>query len=143
MRRIGPAHLALLVGMAAAEPILPKSANRLQAFPGSVPANNWRVIIVDTSGIVRLVRKVELIDSVQRVALAWEGGRLAFATHCGHCHGDDGTDTSYPNTKSLGGIVTRMTHEKILEGGQMFGSVDTAIWPPSLKEAVRLYIEGL
>ena len=55
----------------------------------------------------------------------------------------NGSDTSYPNVKTMAGISTRMKPDRILEGGQMFGAVDIANWSASLKEAVLLYIEGL
>jgi hypothetical protein len=107
----------------------------------------WRAVIVDTSGIVRVVRDIRAggtsLKEAHELASTWEAGRLSFITNCGHCHGDDGSDTSYPNVKTMAGISTRMKPDQILEGGQTFGAVDTASWTASLKEAVLLYIEGL
>ena len=109
-----------------------------------VGSEKWRAVIVDTSGIVRLMRdfQAEHVSKAYEFASAWEAGRLSFITNCGHCHGDDGSDTSYPNVKTMAGISTRMKPDQILEGGQTFGAVDTASWTPSLKEAVLLYIEA-
>jgi hypothetical protein len=107
----------------------------------------WRAVIVDTSGFVRIVRDIRTgglgLKEAHELASTWEAGRLSFITNCGHCHGDDGSDRSYPNIKTMAGISTRMKPDRILEGGQDFGAVDTASWTASLKEAVLLYIEGL
>lgn len=49
----------------------------------------WRVIIVDTSGIVRVVRDIPAggigLNKVHELASTWEAGRLSFITNCGHC----------------------------------------------------------
>jgi hypothetical protein len=121
-------------------PTGPDSPLRRNLEPGS-----WRVIIIDSGGIVRVVRSIKAqpagLHAARQLAADWEAGRLSFSTNCGHCHGDDGSDTSYPNVKTMAGIFTRMKPDQILEGGQTFGAVDTASWTASLKEAVLLYIE--
>ena len=59
-------------------------------------------------------------------------------TNCGHCHGNDGADTSYTGIKSLARSSRRLTGEQILEGGQQFGAVDMSSWSASAKEALLL-----
>jgi mono/diheme cytochrome c family protein len=126
----------------AVRPTGPDSPLGRNLEPGS-----WRAIMVDNFGIVRLIRSTTAdpagLDAARQLAADWQAGRYSFITNCGHCHGDDGSDMSYPNVKTMAGISIRMKPDQILEGGQMFGAVDTANWSASLKEAVLLYIEGL
>jgi cytochrome c553 len=153
-RALEQSNLALAVDMDSAEDgCLPETAYAVRSTGRDSPVRrnlepgSWRAILVDNSGIIRLVRSLTAnaagLDAARQLAADWEAGRLSFITNCGHCHGDDGSDTSYPNVKSMAGIAIRMKPDQILEGGQTFGTVDTASWTPSLKEAVLLYIEGL
>ena len=133
---------AFLKWLIAVRPTGLDSPVRRNLEPGSS-----RAILVDNSGIVRLVRSITAdpagLDGARQLAVDWEAGRLSFITNCGYCHGDDGSDTSYPSVKTMAGISTRMKPDQILEGGQTFGAVDTASWTASLKEVVLLYVEGL
>ncbi len=110
-------------------------------------AGSPRMMIVDTTAVIRLIRPVDAnADGISRAAakaVEWEGGRQSFITQCGHCHGNDGADTSYIGIKTLERISKRMRDQRILEGGQEFGAVDMTNWSQSAKDALLLYIRGL
>lgn len=108
---------------------------------------SWRLMTIDPAGTVRLIKEFSSEEdgvawSVTEVS-QWEGGRQVFISACGHCHGEDGADTSYAGVKSLAQITRRLTDGRILEGGQQFGAVDMSAWPQSSKDALLLYIRGL
>jgi cytochrome c553 len=109
------------------------------------PDGRWRLILVAPDAKVRLIRSYADNELARAAAdgRAWDEGRSAFRLHCGHCHGDDGADTSYANIKSLAGVAGRLTQEKIIEGGQNFGAVDLASWRKSGLDALLLFIGGL
>jgi len=50
-----------------------------------------------------------------RIACAdeWELGRATYMSRCAHCHGEDGSDTSYPEIRPLEGIGQRLNREEI------------------------------
>ena len=110
-------------------------------------AGSARMMIVDTTAIIRLIQPVDAnavgISGAAATAVEWEGGRQSFITQCGHCHGSDGADTSYAGIKTLERISKRMSDQRILEGGQEFGAVDMTSWSKSAKDALLLYIRGL
>lgn len=76
-------------------------------------------------------------------AIAWNRGRQAFSVHCGHCHGDDGSETSYPNVKSLARITEKISDEKILTGARDFGAIDVTQWSRREQDELLLFIRGL
>jgi cytochrome c553 len=105
------------------------------------------VLVLDGDGIARLQFHASTEDlsqkRVQRELVAWEQGRQAFSVHCGHCHGDDGAETTYVGIKTLAGISTRMTDEKILDGGEQFGLVPISSWSQSDRDVLMQFIRGL
>jgi mono/diheme cytochrome c family protein len=105
----------------------------------------WWLVIVDVDRRVRLIRAFpkENVKQLAAVAKQWNAGRQSFSTHCGHCHGDDGADTSYPNSKTLAGISQRLTPEQIIEGGENFGAVSVSTWSKADIDSLLLYISGL
>jgi len=50
-----------------------------------------------------------------RIACAdeWELGRETYLSRCARCHGEDGSDTSYPDIRPLKGIGKRLTRDQI------------------------------
>ncbi len=107
----------------------------------------WRSVIADPFKTVRYVAafpsNANAIATIVNRAADWESGRQIFSGACGHCHGDDGADTSYVGIKTLAGISRRLSGEAILDGGRQFGAVDMATWSAETKAALLLYIEGL
>ena len=126
-----------------------KSAARPATSPSTDPfrAASARLIVVDTFGVVRLIRPLEAtaigVRKAAAVATEWEAGRQSFLTNCAHCHGTDGADTSYAGIKTLAGISRRMSDNRILEGGRMFGAVDMSNWSQANRDALLAYIRGL
>jgi len=57
--------------------------------------------------------------------------------------GDDGAETTYVGIKTLAGISTRMTGEKILDGGEQFGLVPISSWSQSDRDVLMQFIRGL
>ena len=92
----------------------------------------WRSVIADPFKTVRdmgtFPPSANAIASIGKRAADWESGRQIFSGACGHCHGDDGADTSYVGIKTLAGISQRLSGEAILDGGRQFGAVDMATW---------------
>jgi hypothetical protein len=105
------------------------------------------VLVVDADGVIRHADALtESQDSAKRVAdqlISWEQGRQMFTVHCGHYHGDDGAETTYVGIKALAGISGRLSEEKILDGGEMFGSVPISTWSQQDREILVLFIRGL
>jgi cytochrome c553 len=108
---------------------------------------SWLMVIADPFKTVRHLAAVpasaNAIAALVDTADNWEGGRQIFSGACGHCHGDDGADTSYVGIKTLAGISQRLSREAILDGGRQFGAVDMTGWSSETKAALLLYIEGL
>lgn len=106
-----------------------------------------RVMVVDGGGVVRFDHPLGADPDALRAAagraIAWEQGRQGFSVHCGHCHGDDGTETSYPGVKSMAGLSTRLTDAKILEGAEQFGAVPVSTWSVRDMETLLVFIRGL
>jgi thiosulfate/3-mercaptopyruvate sulfurtransferase len=50
-------------------------------------------------------------------------GKTLYTTHCLRCHGEDGTDLSYPGIKSLAGVTRRMSGEEVLTRSTAFAGV--------------------
>lgn len=113
----------------------------------SQSAAEARAVVLDGSGVVRLDETFEAsVAQIKRVAdklIAWRQGAQSFAVHCGHCHDDDGANTSHAGIKTLVGISTRMSDAKILEGGEMFGAVSIYAWKKSEVDSLLLFIRGL
>jgi cytochrome c553 len=105
------------------------------------------VLVLDDGGIVRLHFDASAEDlgqkRVQRELVMWEQGRQAFSVHCGHCHGDDGADTTYAGIKTLAGIATRMSTEKILDDGEQFGLVPISSWSQQDRDVLMQFVRGL
>ncbi len=108
---------------------------------------SWRMVIADPFKTARYVAAVpagaNAIRALVDTAANWESGRQIFSGACGHCHGDDGADTSYVGIKTLAGISQRLSGEAILDGGRQFGAVDMTTWSSETKAALLLYIGGL
>jgi cytochrome c553 len=125
--------------------IVPVQPSQLELL--GEPGSSWRLAIVDSYGIVRIIQVLPEgasgIEQATTIATDWEGGRQSFITNCGHCHGNDGADLSYSGIKTLAGIARRMKGEQILEGGQQSGAVDMTAWSQGAKDALLLYIAGL
>ena len=121
--------------------------HRVASPPLDDKLTGLRLLVVDTSATIRLSQQVPLtaqsLDGVAKLVVNWESGRQIFITQCGHCHGDDGADTSYPGVKTMAGISKRMSAARILEGGQQFGAVDMSSWSQAVKDVLLLYISGL
>lgn len=105
------------------------------------------LVIIDTGAVLRkavpFAPTAQSLSGAAETVIRWVQGKQAFVTHCGHCHGDDGADTSYVGVKTLAGISGRMSDEKILEGGQLFGDVDITSWPSESKQILLLFISTL
>ncbi|MCX6593305.1 MAG: hypothetical protein NTZ56_17460 [Acidobacteria bacterium] len=105
-------------------------------------------VLVDASQIVRLIVPLDpaggtIPAAVTNAARQWAAGRDAFVTHCGHCHGDDGLETTYANIKTMKAISTRLTDQKILDGAAEFGAVEVSSWSPQQRADLLLFIRGL
>ncbi|MBN9658355.1 MAG: hypothetical protein J0H49_09260 [Acidobacteria bacterium] len=104
-------------------------------------------IVVDGDGVVRFADNLRgsqgaaahLADQL----IWWDQGRQSFSVHCGHCHGDDGAETTYVGIKTLAGVSTRLSDQKIIEGGEMFGSVPTSTWSDKDRTILLQFIRGL
>jgi cytochrome c553 len=142
-------RVRLVVVSATAEPSCPavEGVFRAMAPAKAAESGNLRLALVDTSAILRLTEQWPLtaasLERAAKLGADWEGGRQLFITQCGHCHGEDGTDTSYAGVKTLAGISRRMSAERILEGGQQLGGVDMSSWSQKVKDTLLLYIRGL
>lgn len=110
-------------------------------------AGKFAVLVSDAKGIVRyqrvLAATAEGVAGMGSELIAWEQGRASFSGHCGHCHGDDGTGTFFQGVKSMEGITTRLSEEKILEGGETFGAVPISTWSKGEVDALLLFVRGL
>lgn len=129
--------------------VFPADATQLVAMfpPGGSLKESWLLVVADPDGIVRVVKPFpggsDGIGRATGMAATWEYGRQSFITNCGHCHGNDGGDTSNTGIKTLVGISRRLTGEQILTGGQQFGGVDMSAWSQSARDQLLFYIEGL
>lgn len=47
-------------------------------------------------------------------------GQTLYAAHCARCHGDDGSDTSYPNIKPIADVTRRMSPREVIEKSKGF-----------------------
>ena len=95
--------------------VLPTDAAQLATLfpPDASIREAWRLIVADPIGSVRVLKTLPVTpDGIARaigMAATWEYGRQSFITNCGHCHGNDGADTSYTGIKSLAGVSRRLT----------------------------------
>lgn len=103
--------------------------------------------LVDEDGSLRWVRtSSELAQHTADVTAAvglWDIGRVTFEVECGHCHGSDGLDMSYPNIKTMAGITRRMDRETILRRAAEAGAVDIGKFSPQEKDGLYLFLSGL
>ena len=117
-----------------------------RAIGPGVPGR-FAVLVSDAKGIVRyqkvLAATAEGVAGMGSELIAWEQGRASFSGHCGHCHGDDGTGTFFQGVKSMEGIATRLSEEKILQGGETFGAVPISTWSKGEVESLLLFVRGL
>jgi mono/diheme cytochrome c family protein len=130
----------------------PAACNDLAGWQGGkgFPAageSGFRLLIVDADGIVRFDQSfasdADGVKSAAGFAIRWEQGRQSFSVHCGHCHGDDGTETAYPGVRSMAGLTARMTEARILEGAEQFGAVPVSTWDEKEVESLLLFIRGI
>ncbi|MBL8239985.1 MAG: hypothetical protein JNM66_21360 [Bryobacterales bacterium] len=112
-----------------------------------VRAGRVVALIADEKGVIRYERTLPVsvagMSTLGSDLVAWEQGRGSFAGHCGHCHGDDGAGTFFQGIKSMAGITTRMSDQKILEGGESFGAVSISTWTKAEVDSFLLFVRGL
>jgi len=112
-----------------------------------MPLSGARAVILDSGGVVRLDEIFHAsLDQIKGMAdklITWHQDGQSFAFHFGHCHDDDGANTSHAGRKTLVGISTRMSDAKIVEGGEMFGAVSVYARKERDVEPLLLFIRGL
>jgi peroxiredoxin len=103
-----------------------------------------RLAFLVENGMVRRVVPVTRSDAeIVGVVKVWEEGRKIYSAQCSRCHGEDGKDTSYPGTKSLGGIGNRISEEEILHRTLLTGAVDLTPLKDASRKALAAYVAGL
>jgi len=69
------------------------------------------------AALLAFAAAVALIHAAGRPRIAcadeWELGRATYLSRCARCHGEDGSDTTYPEIRPLEGIGRRLTREQI------------------------------
>jgi cytochrome c553 len=129
-------------------PALTAGPQLLEALAvGEMAGSTGRAVIVDGGGIIRFDDSFEAsnagLKEIAAKLVSWEQGRQAFSVHCGHCHDDDGANTSYVGIKTLAGISTRMSDNAIVAGGEQFGAVPISTWQKHEIESLLIFIRGL
>jgi mono/diheme cytochrome c family protein len=108
---------------------------------------NFAAVIADAQGIVRYHRVFPQTPqgaaALEADLILWQQGQASFVGNCGHCHGEDGAGTFFQGIKTMSGITTRLSDEKILEGGESFGAVPISSWSKQEVDALLLFIRGL
>ena len=98
-----------------------------------------RPVLIDTAGILRRLIK----DSASAEVHAWFDGMAIYRAQCARCHGDDGSDTTYPGIHPLTGIGNHHTEEQILDMTQRAGFVDLHSLDEKSRRALAIYVAGL
>lgn len=92
----------------------------------------------------RVVRRIFRSGSDIAAGLeSWEIGRQIYDSQCARCHGADGADTSYPNTKPLAGLGRKHSEEKIVELTEATGVVDMSRLSEADRRGLGAYVAGL
>jgi len=95
------------------------------------------------SGILRRIIRTDQVGRMLAEVSSWQGGRQIYEAQCARCHGLDGTDTNYPEIKSLAGIGNRATESKIIEMTELTGAVDLNALTQKDRQALAAYVAGL
>jgi len=98
-------------------------------------------VLLDTSGAVR--RTFHSVDSIPSEVELWFDGMSIYKAQCARCHGDDGSDTSYPGIHPLTGIGKRHSEPEILDLTQRAGFVDLHALDDKSRRALAVYVAGL
>lgn len=104
-----------------------------------------RWVLIDSARKIRRAGEYFGLDADQLVSIvqSWRRGKTIYEGACARCHGQDGTDTSYPNIKTLGGIGSRMSEEEIIDATEATGVVDLSSLSSADLKALAAYVAGL
>ena len=95
------------------------------------------------NGILRRIIRTDRVNRMLAEISLWQGGRQIYDAQCARCHGLDGTDSNYPEIKSLAGIGNRATESKIIEMTELTGAVDLHALTEKDRQALAAYVAGL
>jgi hypothetical protein len=102
---------------------------------------------IDREGVIRRVwREVTPLTmgkDIVEFLRQWNRGKVAYATHCARCHGDDGNATGYPGIQRIGGLGNRLSEEEIDRATEASGIVDLNQLSPAERKALFVYAAGL
>lgn len=134
-------HRVLVVATASSRPCAALGDVSMVSAP-QLPSQRATLFLDDEHRVRYLRAAVSLED--QRSAIAelvdFDWGRATFEATCSHCHGHDGTETSYPGTKSLHRVTDRLTAAQIIE---RTNNVPLSTWKARDQERLLLYLRGL
>lgn len=129
----------VLTAPAAPQPFL----NQLSARRVAWKERPGAPVLVDGAGIVRRVFDAKMTRAaiIEDIGL-WQRGQALYTSYCERCHGPDGTDTTYPGTKSMAGIGNRKSEAEIIEISGRAASVDMSAFSTRDLRALGVYIAG-
>lgn len=109
-------------------------------------ANENRMgVLIDENGVTRRVVRtnVEFERTLADGVRLWIDGKAVYDAQCARCHGADGSETTYPEIKSLLGIGNRLSESEILRRTSLTGAVDMSGWTERQSQALAVYVAGL